>query len=63
MGEIPLPPELIDDWLSREGEPLRMAQIAEPYMTRPVDTQVLEQLAATPPPSAAPRWRAPCTPP
>ena len=43
MGEIPLPPEITDDWLSRAGDPLRMAQIAEPYMTRPVDPQVLER--------------------
>jgi pimeloyl-ACP methyl ester carboxylesterase len=27
-GEIPLPRELTDDWLSREGDPVRMAQIA-----------------------------------
>jgi pimeloyl-ACP methyl ester carboxylesterase len=42
-GEIPLPPEMTEDWLSREGDPLRMAQIAEPYMTRPVEPELLER--------------------
>ena len=26
-GEIPLPAEIIDDWLSREGDPVRLAQV------------------------------------
>ena len=27
-GEVPLPRELTDDWLSRDGDPSGMAQIA-----------------------------------
>jgi pimeloyl-ACP methyl ester carboxylesterase len=42
-GEVPLPQEIIDDWLDREGDPVRMAQVLEPYMTRPVDPELLER--------------------
>ncbi|MEA2478918.1 MAG: non-heme chloroperoxidase [Thermoleophilaceae bacterium] len=42
-GEVPLPSETIADWLSREGDPVRMAQVPEPYMTRPVEPEVLER--------------------
>jgi pimeloyl-ACP methyl ester carboxylesterase len=42
-GEVPLPPETTDDWLSREGDPLRMAQLPEPFMTRPVAPEVIER--------------------
>jgi pimeloyl-ACP methyl ester carboxylesterase len=42
-GEISLPPETIDDWLSREGDPVRMAQVPEPFMTRPVAPELMER--------------------
>jgi non-heme chloroperoxidase len=42
-GEIPLPREITDDWLSREGDAVRMAQVAEPYMTRPVEPELMER--------------------
>jgi pimeloyl-ACP methyl ester carboxylesterase len=42
-GEVPLPSELTDDWLSREGDPVRMSQIVDGYMTRPVLPELLEQ--------------------
>ena len=42
-GEIPLPREMTDDWLSREGDPVRMAQVAEPFMTRPVEPELMER--------------------
>ncbi|HEX6023225.1 MAG TPA: alpha/beta hydrolase [Solirubrobacter sp.] len=41
--EIPLPRELTDDWLSREGDPVRMADLPVPYMTRPVEPRLIEQ--------------------
>jgi non-heme chloroperoxidase len=44
-GEIPLPREMIDDWLSREGDPERMAQVPEPFMTRPVAPELMERFA------------------
>ncbi len=44
-GEIPLPREMIDDWLSREGDPERMAQLPEPFMTRPVEPELMERFA------------------
>jgi pimeloyl-ACP methyl ester carboxylesterase len=40
-GEIPLPAEMVDDWLSREGDPVRLAQVAEPFMTRPVEPELI----------------------
>jgi non-heme chloroperoxidase len=42
-GEIPLPRETTDDWLSRERDPVRMAQVPEPYMTRPVAPELIER--------------------
>jgi non-heme chloroperoxidase len=42
-GEIPLPREMIDDWLSREGDPVRLAQVSEQFMTRPVEPEVMER--------------------
>jgi pimeloyl-ACP methyl ester carboxylesterase len=42
-GEIPLPKEMTDDWFSREGDPVRMAQLPEAYMTRPVELEVMER--------------------
>src|SRR4051812_47970991 len=41
-GEIPLPSEITDDWLSREGDPVRMAQVPGPYMRRTVEPEVIE---------------------
>jgi non-heme chloroperoxidase len=42
-GEIPLPRETTDDWLSRERDPVRMAQVPEPYMTRSVAPELIER--------------------
>jgi pimeloyl-ACP methyl ester carboxylesterase len=42
-GEVPLPREITDDWLSREGDAVRMAQVPGPYMTRPVEPEVIER--------------------
>ena len=42
-GEIALPRETTDDWLSREGDPVRMAQVPGPYMTRPVQPELIER--------------------
>ena len=42
-GEIPLPRELTDDWLSREGDPVRMAEITDGYMTRPVEPELIKR--------------------
>lgn len=40
---IPLPKELTDDWLSREGDAERMTELPGPYMTRPVDPGLMER--------------------
>jgi pimeloyl-ACP methyl ester carboxylesterase len=45
-GELALPSEIIDDWLSREGDPVRMAQLPGPFMTRPVEPELLERFGA-----------------
>jgi non-heme chloroperoxidase len=45
-GEIPLPREMTDDWLSREGDPAGLAAISEPFMTRPVAPEVMERFGA-----------------
>jgi 3-oxoadipate enol-lactonase len=42
-GEIPLPGEMTDDWLDRAGDPVRLAQVAEPFMTRPVVPELMER--------------------
>jgi non-heme chloroperoxidase len=42
-GEIALPRETTDDWLRREGDPVRMTQVPGPYMTRAIDPQALER--------------------
>jgi non-heme chloroperoxidase len=44
-GEIPLPQELIDDWLGREGDAARLAEVPPPFMTRPVEPEVIERFA------------------
>jgi pimeloyl-ACP methyl ester carboxylesterase len=40
---MPLPREITDDWLSREGDPVRMADVSTPFMTRPVEPAVMER--------------------
>jgi pimeloyl-ACP methyl ester carboxylesterase len=42
-GEVPLPRETIDDWLSREGDAARMAEVPGPFMTQPVDPERMER--------------------
>ena len=43
VGEIPLPAELTEDWLSREGDAGRMAEIAEMYSSNAIEPQLLER--------------------
>lgn len=45
-GEIPLPREMTDDWLSREGDAAGLAAVSEPYMTRPVSPSVMERFGS-----------------
>jgi pimeloyl-ACP methyl ester carboxylesterase len=42
-GEIPLPPELLDDWYGREGDAARMAEVASGYSSQPIEPAVLER--------------------
>jgi pimeloyl-ACP methyl ester carboxylesterase len=42
-GVLTLPREITDDWLGREGDAVRMAEVPGPYMTRPVDPEVMER--------------------
>jgi non-heme chloroperoxidase len=42
-GQVPLPPETVGDWLAREGDPGRLAEVAEPFMTRPVAPELMER--------------------
>lgn len=42
-GEIPLPAELTEDWLGREGDAGRMAEIAEMYSSNAIEPQLLER--------------------
>lgn len=42
-GEIPLPAELTDDWLAREGDARRMAELAELYASNPIEPELLER--------------------
>src|SRR6476620_7521914 len=42
-SEIPLPPEVMEDWLSREGDPERMAAIVEPFVTQAIEPRILER--------------------
>ena len=39
-GEIPLPAELTEDWLGREGDAGRMAEIAEMYSSNAIEPQL-----------------------
>ena len=41
--EIPLPPELLADWLSHEGDALGMVAIAQAYVTQPIEPQLQER--------------------
>lgn len=43
VGEIPLPAELTEDWLGREGDAGRMAEIAELYSSNAIEPQLLER--------------------
>ena len=43
VGEIPLPAELTEDWLGREGDAARMAEIAEMYSSNAIEPQLLER--------------------
>ena len=40
-GEIPLPAELTEDWLGREGDAVRMAEIAETYASNAIEPAIL----------------------
>ena len=42
-GTIPVPTELADDWLSREGDPEGMADIARSYSSNPIEPELLER--------------------
>jgi pimeloyl-ACP methyl ester carboxylesterase len=42
-GAFPIPGDLVADWMSREGDPVRMADLPGPYMTRPVAPEVIER--------------------
>jgi pimeloyl-ACP methyl ester carboxylesterase len=42
-GEIPLPPEMLDDWLDSQGDPERLTAIAQAFMTQPVEPVVLQR--------------------
>ena len=42
-AEIPLPPELLADWYARQGDAAKFVELLEPYMTAPVDPEVLER--------------------
>jgi pimeloyl-ACP methyl ester carboxylesterase len=43
FGEIPLPRELTDDWLSREGDAGRMAELVASYTSNPIEPNLLER--------------------
>jgi pimeloyl-ACP methyl ester carboxylesterase len=42
-AEIPLPDDMIADWLRRAGDPRAMMELVEPYTTRPVAHDALER--------------------
>src|SRR6476620_561678 len=42
-SEIPLPPEVVDDWLGREGDPERMAAVVEPFVTQAIEPRILDR--------------------
>jgi pimeloyl-ACP methyl ester carboxylesterase len=41
--EIQLPPETLEDWLSRAGSSERMIELIEGFITAPVERQILER--------------------
>lgn len=41
VGEIPLPAELTEDWLGREGDAGRMAELVTAYSTNPIEPELL----------------------
>ena len=41
VGELPLPPELVADWYACAGDAERMTALADPYITQPVDRDIL----------------------
>ena len=43
VSEIPLPEEMIADWLRRAGDPRAMMELVEPFTTRPVAPLALER--------------------
>jgi pimeloyl-ACP methyl ester carboxylesterase len=42
-GEIPLPAELTQDWLGREGDAAGMAELATAYASNPIEPELLER--------------------
>ena len=42
-GEIPLPTELTDDWLGREGDAQRLTELTTAYATNPIEPELLER--------------------
>ena len=42
-GEIPLPAELTDDWLGREGDAQRLTELTTAYATNPIEPELLER--------------------
>jgi pimeloyl-[acyl-carrier protein] methyl ester esterase len=54
-GEIPLPTEVVEDWLGRQGDPVRLAAVTEPYVTQPIAPELMQRFgedAATVSPAA-----------
>jgi len=43
-GEVPLPPEMLEDWYSREGDAGRMVELMRSFMAKPVADEVLEPI-------------------
>jgi pimeloyl-ACP methyl ester carboxylesterase len=42
-GEIPLPPELLDDWCGRTGDAAKLAEVTLQYSSNPIDPDELER--------------------
>jgi non-heme chloroperoxidase len=42
-SEIPLPPELLEDWYGREGDAARLAEIVTAYASNPIEADALER--------------------
>lgn len=43
-SEIPLPPEMLEDWYAREGDADRMIELMRSFMAKPVSDEVLEPI-------------------